>query len=440
MLPPMNDAFDRWLRHDPLLPEELLPGWQTKLLWLGRRFSRYFALALAAWIGSLPLSIKYFHLFSLVSTPANIIAVPLGTLALMANLGALITGNWLAWATELFNHAAWFFMVAMTWVSVKFSKLPGAFFYVPDISWFTIVVYYALVIGVFGGWLNTVNRRISAGVAVLLIVAIYCVRWVNLRGETNLTILPLNGGHAIFVDGTGRTQEVLVDSGNEKAVENRLKDFLHAHGVNSIPRLVLTTGDIRNCGGALALDQIFGIGDLWTSSVKFRSGAYREAVAKFEGPPARHEILNSGDSIAGWSVLYPDNNNNFTQADDNALVLGAKVNQTRILLLSDLSRQGQDALLSDLNGLHADIVVAGLPTSGEPLCDALINAIQPRVIVIADSEVPAQRRANRTLRERLEHSNVPVIYTRDSGAVTIDVQREGWKLRTMDGRLLTGSE
>ena len=60
------------------------------------------------------LSAKYFHLFSPVSTLANIVAVPLGTLALMSNLGALICGAWLPFATELFNNAAWFFMSAMT--------------------------------------------------------------------------------------------------------------------------------------------------------------------------------------------------------------------------------------------------------------------------------------------------------------------------------------
>ncbi len=74
---------------------------------------------------------------------------------------------------------------------------------------------------------------------------------------------------------------------------------------------------------------------------------------------------------------------------------------TKILLLSDLGRDGQSALLERTNDLRADIVVAGLPTEGEPLCDALLDAIQPKVIVIADSEFPANRRASRELKERL---------------------------------------
>jgi hypothetical protein len=78
--------------------------------------------------------------------------------------------------------------------------------------------------------------------------------------------------------------------------------------------------------------------------------------------------------------------------------------------------------------LHADIVIAGLPNDGEPLSDALANAIQPKLIVIADSEFP--RPANAKLRKRLEQRGVPVVYTSDSGAVKITLNEAGWKYET----------
>jgi len=64
----------------------------------------------------------------------------------------------------------------------------------------------------------------------------------------------------------------------------------------------------------------------------------------------------------------------------------------------------------------------------------LIDAVQPKIIVIADSEFPANRRASGKLKERLAQRKIPVIYTRDSGAVTIITDVNGWKLRTMDGQ------
>ena len=440
MLPPLNKFFDRRLKLAPLLPDELVSGWKKTLLWLAQKFARYCGLSFAAWLGSMPLAAKYFHLFSPVSTLANLFAVPLGTFALMANLGALICGGWFPWATELFNNAAWFFMVAMTWVSEAATKIPGAYFYVPEPSPAAIAIYYATIVAIFSGWFAT-RRRIVFGAAILIFIGgFYLRQWQSARGETDLTVLPLNGGHAVFVDADGRKNDWLVNCGDEHAVEFTLKPFLHAQGVNQIPRLILTEGDQPNTGGAQALDGFFGIGELWTSGVKFRSAAYRETVATFEKPPSRHKILNCGDTAGCWRVLFPPATANFSRADDRPLVLLGNFCGTKILLLSDLSRAGQSELLAQTNDLRADIVIAGLPNESEPLCDDLIDAIQPRVIVIADSEFPATRRASRTLHERLEQKKIPVIYTRTAGAVKIVTEKSGWKLETMDGQKYTASQ
>ena len=434
MLPPLNNIADRLLRHDPLLPNELMPRWRRALNTTLRMFMRYCALSFAAWIGSIPLSAKYFHLFSPISTPANIVAVPLGTLALMSNLGALVCGTWLPWVTTLFNHAAWFFMVAMTNVSEWTTKIPGAFFYVPAPSWISIGIYYAALIAALSGWLKTVRQKILGAAVLIFIAAIYLGRWENSRGETDLTVLPLNGGHAVLVDAAGRKNDWLIDSGDEDAVNFTLKNLLRAQGVNHIPRLALTEGDLKNCGGAPLLDELFGVGEAWTSPARFRSVAYNKTVVEFEKPPSRHKFLNCGDVIGHWQVLAPVPANDFSRADDNALVLLGDFSGAKILLLSDLGRSGQSALLARTNDLRADIVIAGLPDGSEPLSDALLNNIQPKVIVIADSEFPATRRASRELKDRLAGRNVPVIYTRDAGAVEIVTDQRGWKLQTMDGQ------
>jgi ComEC/Rec2-related protein len=433
LLPRMNKIADGLLSHDPLLPDDLIPKWHRIFISISRMLARYFSLSLAAWLGSIPLSALYFHLFSPISPIANLIAVPLGTFALMSNLGALICGSWFPFATGLFNNAAWFFMSAMQWVSQEFTKIPGSYFYVPAPSWISIAIYYALLVVVLGGWLKTVRRKIIFAAVLILLVAIYFWRLENSRDEIKLTVLPLKGGHAVFVDASGTKNDWLVDCGNENAVNFTLKNFLRAQGVNKIQRLVLTEGDSQNCGGAESLNQLFGVGELWTSGVKFRSTAYRAAVAEFE-KSSRRKILDYGDKIGCWQILSPDVKNNFQRADDNALVLLGSLPGVKILLLSDLGRDGQSELLSQTNDLRADIVVTGLPNEGEPLYDALLDAVQPKIIVIADSEFPASRRASRELKERLVDKNIPVIYTRDSGAVTIFANKSGWQLRTMDGK------
>ena len=434
MLPPLNRLVDRWVRPDPLLPEDLLPRWRRALTTVLRMFLRYAALAVAAWLGSIPLSALYFHLFSPISPLANIVAVPLGTLALMSNLGSLVCGHWLPRATELFNHSAWFFMVAMTRTSEIFTKIPGAFYYVPAPSWLSIGLYYAVLVGALSGRLFAPARRFGSTAILILMAAVYVWRWERSRNEIELTVLPLNGGHAAFVDAAGRQNDWLVNCGDDDAAEFTLKPFLRARGVNTLPRLMLTGGDLQNIGGAESLDEHFGVGVLVTGPVKFRSGAYRKIVAGFEKPPGRHRVIQRGDRVGSWQILHPDAGENPARSDDAALVSLGTFHKTQVLLLSDLGREGQSALLAQTTNLCADIVVVGLPDAGEPLCDALLDGIRPKVIVVADSEYPATRRASRELKQRLSAQQVPVIYTRTAGAVKIVVDPDGWKLETMDGQ------
>ena len=429
--PPLEKIRDRLLETDPLLPVELLPRWRSWLNGPLRFLATSLTTSLAAWLGSLPLTAFYFHLFSPVTLLANVVIVPLSSFALMANLGGIACGTWLPWLTELFNNAAWFFMYLMVWFSEAFTKIPGAWLNIPAPSLTVIGIYFTLLIGITSGWLFAETRRklSIAGLLLLFIVGLW--HWQSSRDEIQITVFPLNGSHAIHIDADGRANDWLINCGNENAVKFTLKDFLRAQGVNQLPRLVLTEGAVRNSGGAQPLDEMFGVGELWTSGVKFRSPAYRDTVAAFE-KSSRHKTVNFGETFGSWQVLFPLTNS-LAKRDESPLVLRGNFRGTKVLLLSDLSRPSQSDLLNHGDDLRADIVVAGLPNTGEPLCDALIDAVQPKVIVIADSEYPATRRATLALKQRLEQKKIPVIYTRDSGAVKIVADESGWKLSTMDG-------
>jgi competence protein ComEC len=132
-------------------------------------------------------------------------------------------------------------------------------------------------------------------------------------------------------------------------------------------------------------------------------------------------------------VLHPEASDNFPQADDKTVVLSGTFGRTRVLLLSDLGRPGQEALIERTADLRADIVVTGLPVQTEALGDALLDAIQPRVIVVSDSEFPVSERASPKLCERLAKRNIPVIYTRTAGSTTVEFRGNRWDLRTMSG-------
>ena len=433
LMPPLQKFGDKLLAHDPLLPREVLPRWrrwlETPLRWLMLSF----ATSLAAWLGSLPLTAYYFHLFSPVTLLANLVIVPLSSAALACNLGGLLCGDWLPWVGELFNHAAWFWMLLMVKLSHWSTTLPGAFVYVPGPDAFGFGAYYALLIGALSGWLFKKENRCWAITAIAL--GLVYGGWELHRARTHfdLTVLPLNGGHAAHLDGPGRQHDWLVDCGNTNAVEFVTKPFLHGRGVNTLPRLALTHGDLQHIGGAPLLWDQLHVAKTFTSPVRFRSATYRDITDALDAAPDRHAIIRRGDTNSCWTVLHPGANDKFPQADDASLVLLGQIHDTRVLLLGDLGRPGQEALMKRSPDLHADIVITGLPEQGEALCDGLLDAINPRLIIVADSEFPATKRATPALRARLARPGVTVLYTRYAGAVTVSIHPGGWQARTMEG-------
>lgn len=436
-LPPLTALRDRLLAVDPLLPPALLPRWKRALRGPLRWAGGAAATSLAAWLGSLPLTAHYFHLFSPVTLLANLLVVPLSALALASAMGSLLCGAWLPAGGESFNHGAWFWMRAMAAVSERAAALPGAWFYVPPPSTGACVLWYAALAGVATGGFFTKRWRSAAIACALAACGLGVWQARHALGNTTLTVLPLNGAHAVFLDAPGRSDDTLVNCGTSNAVEFVTRPFLAAQGVNAVEQLVLTHGDLRGFGGFDLLAIEMPVRSVAVPAQRFRSARYRELVSRLE-EAGRLRRLNRGDAFGPWRVLHPQAGDRFETADDGALALLGTFHGMRVLLLSDLGRAGQERLLQREADLRADIVIAGLPERSEPLTDSLLAAIRPCVVVVADSEYPATHRAGPRLRERLNRWRIPVLYTRETRAVTLTFQRGGWRLRTQSGIAIWG--
>ncbi len=438
LLPKTDDLIKSRLRHDPLLPTELLPRWQRELYQLARLIAGHISVSLACWLGSLPLTAYYFHLFTPISLLTSLLVVPLALLSLMASLGSVLCGVWWATGTELFNHAGWFFMVCMskfcTWVSI----LPGAWKSVRSPALVEIGGYYALLIfGLSGVWQARLRRKLLAvSAGALILVGLHFT--LQPASEAQLTILAVNGGDAIFYETAKPTENLLIDCGNDSAAKEVVIPYLHSQGIDHLRQLLLTHGDVRHVGGTEIIREQLSIDQVLTSSVKSRSTPYRKIIANLEKTPERWRKIHRGDQVGPWKILHPIPEDHFSSGDDNAVVLLGELQGTRVLLVSDLGQPGQHALLEREHDLHADIVVTGIPAKGEPLDDAFLDAIKPKAIIVSCAEVPVQEKATNALRTRLAQRHVPVYYTSDVYSVTLTFLKNDWLITT--ARDLSGED
>jgi competence protein ComEC len=426
-----------WLAPDPLLPAELRPRWQRWLrepaLWLAASV----ATSLAAWLGSIPLVAYYFNLFNPVSLLSNVVVVPLSALALTSCMASLGTGSWAPLLTEWFNHAAWFFMWLMIHASEWFAGLPGAWFYVRAPSALAFTFYYTALVSLTAGWLVKPKLRLWVGGALALLAAVGLGQWLWERPVTRLTVLPLSGGHAIYCAAPASQDSFLRDCGDASASEFMTIPFLKHEAVNHLPTFILSHGDVRQIGGATNILREFPPGQIVTSPTRFRSPNYRALTETNPRVRDSRRILQRGEQLGRWQVLHPAAADQFPQADDATLVLHGTFDGVSVLLLSDLGRAGQEMLFQRHPDLRADLVIAGLPAQGEPLSAGLLAALQPQLVILADSDFPATRRAPPSLRARFAAQLVPVLYTRETGAITLRLRGGSWRAESATGQTIS---
>lgn len=433
LVPALEPRLLKLLRFDPdpFLPDELRPRWQRWLEVPLRRLALLLAASLAAQIASLPLTVHYFHLLNPISLLANLLVVPMSSLTLAANVASLLVGDVWPWLGEVFNASAWIWMRAMVETSRVAAEAPGGVWYVAAPDWPWWIPYYAAVLALATGWAaREAVRKWFVGSAALVAAAAV---WAGWQAASRTTLNLLAGGKAIVFDGPGRSGDLLIDTGSESTATALLVPFLHAEGWNSIPRLLVSHGDLQHVGGSEVVLDALPVAQLALSSTNARSPAFRHLVQLAGDRSIPIGPAVAGTSLAGWDVLHPAGSDRFPTADDNAVVQRREFAGVRLLLLSDLGRLGQRALLERFPDLTADIVIAGLPREGEPLNDALLDRINPQFIIVASAEQPAPERVKPATRQRLNGSGRPVLFTEDCGTVQLRVLPTGVRITARDG-------
>jgi len=428
LMPALDRLRERMLAPDPFLP----PQFRTRRFrwanWATHYILASFAVSLAAWLGSLPLIAYYFHLMTPVSLLANMVVVPLSSGALACNLATLAIGSLWPFAGELFNNCAWFLMLLMVKVSEWAAGVSIGVFHAKMPSLVDFVFYYALLLAVLGWICREQFRKWAAGAMVAAIIPL-AGGWWHSETISQMIVLPLNGGSAVYVK---HGDEWLFDCGDLHSGRHITKPFLQGRGINRLPHLLLTHGDVRHVEAAPLIHETFAVKNLHMSAIRFRSAPYRSMQEHFRTNDIAIKSVAAGQRLGIWDILHPGEDTKFSQADDNTIVLFGKIFTQRILLLSDLGTPGQNALLERYPDLRANILVTGLPRESEPVADGFLDVVQPKIVIVADSESPAPERASERLRARLAKRNIRVIYTSDSGAVTINFSNDGLAIETMN--------
>lgn len=386
---PLGNGMAKWFAADPFIPRKLLSHprrmWQT----CGQKFATLTSTSMAAWIGSFPLTLGYFHLVSLSSLAANLVAVPVSFGIMGVSTLSLLSSPLSTWTSEIFNQANWLLTRLLLVTIHFFAGLPGSYFY---------------------------------------------VKAPELRPPLmRVVIFDCGPGGAASLSGEGR--HWLIDCGPARMHHTTLVPFLRSQGALTIDGLVMTHGDAQHIGGALELlkscpPSIVADGP-WKDRSSTRTQTHKDLVSLAK--PKR--LVRAGDRLrisptATLEILYPETKPGGV-ADDQALVTRLDIGGTRILFLSDSGYLTEHWLLTHArDDLACDILVRGHHRDGGDLSEDFLDAATPKLVINSATDFPENERLSEEWQQRLEKRGITLFRQDRTGAVSITIDARSWSART----------
>jgi ComEC/Rec2-related protein len=388
---PLYGFLQRWGAPDPFLPRSLLRG-PRRLAHLGFEWlCRGTSVSLAAWIGSLPFILWYFHIVTPISLFANLVVVPIAFFILAIALLSLLWMPLLTWLAIVFNNANWFLAQVVLGIVQLFAQIPGGHFYVAEPHWPE-----------------------------------------ELRAK--ITVLDLGAGATAHLQTGGANW--LFDCGSERSYERVVREYLHWAGVNRLNGLVLTHGDSLHLGGVAELLHDFPGARLIDNPAPDRSSVHRRLQRLFQERRVKPNDLVAGDNfrLSGdviAHVLFPARIFSAKRADDEAYVIRVPIApSTSVLFMSDSGEETERALLSYGLNLHSDIVVKGQHHSGNSCSGPFLDVVRPRLIIATSRDFPPNERISDNWAEELRARGIKLFRQDETGAVTLRFGRDGWEAQS----------
>jgi len=357
------------------------------LSWLARASSVSFA----AWIGSLPLMLWYYHLVTLISLLANLVVVPIAFFVLAGGLLSMVAAPFSSWLSVLFNNANWALTKIILGAVHLFAQMPGGHFYVEHPHW-------------------------PSG------------------ARLEINALDLKSGAALHLR-TGN-RDWLFDAGPTRDYDRIVREYLRARGVDRLDGLVLTHGDAAHIGGAGGVVLDFHPREVIDTMGRDRSPIHRTLVDLLAKEKRTRRFCQAGDEFKLSNeitarVLFPPAIVEGERADDQALVIQLVVSgKPRVLLMSDSGAATENVLLRNYSDLRSDILIKGQHHSGVSGSDEFLDRVQPQAIIATSRDFPESERIKPEWADSVRARGIKLFRQDETGAVQIRIFRDRWEAST----------
>jgi len=343
---------------------------------------------------------------SLIGPIANLVAVPMGLVAMTAGLGGCVIWHIWPWLGGVMNAGSGAVLTALASFVRIMASLPSSSMPIRMLSQWEIVTCYALLAWVCAigsdpfrwyRFLRAARRIGKRPAAVVCGVGILC--FLAFRpAPFEVIVMYVGQGDAIFVSAPGGVS-ILIDTGTAYAGSRHVAPYLRRRGVRRLDLLVITHEHADHAGGAGAVAGLLRterVAVPGCASGQTWAGVLGELAAARGGESPRVVRLSQGDAIRAGGVTLEVLNppplsaaaayGHSIDANENSVVLRLIYGDFSMLLCADAGARFERRILDEPlpgSSLAAQVVKIGHHGSSGASSSRFLEAVRADLAVVS---------------------------------------------------------
>jgi competence protein ComEC len=406
-------------------------------------------------LGTAPLALYYFQRVPLIAPLANVIVIPLGSLAVPLGLLAAFAAQVAQPLGDVLLHLTGISVTLLYALVRFFASLPYAAPRIGLVSLSSIALAYGTLL-LIPHLRSSRLARWSAVGGVVLVGLFLTWSWVlpEGRGHLQVTFLDVGQGEASFLRFPNGTT-MLIDGGGSMRDdfdigERVVAPFLWAERIRHVDYVVATHPHPDHAKGLLFILKNFPIQQFWDNGAPLasswysalreeaiRRGVYRDVVAEgftavtIDGVRLEllHPTVTFQPQVTRHSRTQEDHSEN-----NRSLVLKLTAGSFGFLFPGDIEQEAETFLLQTGRDVKATVLKAphhgSLTSSG----DAFLRAVSPSAVVFSVGRDNRFHHPAAAILERYEAMGIRIFRTDLDGAITFQTDGGSLWVDTLTGR------
>lgn len=359
----------------------------------------------------LPFFINEFNTFNLMSFFANLIIIPLFTIAIISGLLKLILGLFLPKLALFLGVFLNQCLEIIRYISSYLLKVNVFSFDFVSLGFLFYILYYSfLLIYIKRYEIKVISYNFKANILRIVAINVICYMSFNLfMDPLEIDFIDVDQGDSILI--TSFNQGIMIDTGGdflgEEIYKHNIRDYLIKKIKKPIP-VIITHHDLDHCGNLNFMKDDGLVADVYTSEYYKANGEY--GLIKGD-----YFYIGNGK----LNVLY--DGKGAKSSNDSSLIMKLNHHNHSVLFTGDAESYAESFVLGE--NIKSDILKVGHHGSKSSTSDEFLDEVNLKVAIISVGRNNKYNHPNSEIIKKLQDKSINIYRTDEDGRIKVVINR-----------------